>query len=389
MNDLFVRLAKYQPSELRESFENFFTELVAYAIREEPLMRQEFLSALRRGAGDHARAEWTIRTQVPTRSQQRRLTGLRLDLVLESAHETLIVENKIDSALSDGQLTNYLEFASERSDRRVAVVSRDPQSAATACCHQLFLGEVLWSDIAQRWAALQSEKTVGARLLKNVLELMKERNMGPFEPLSLGEIQVPGNRGRLNQKLTTLLGALEARMAEAAPFPEESAVSRRGRFSAGGYWGYGWCAPSSERVAASNFWYFVGFGCDAPLRWAPMMQDTGEADACVFVGMWGGRGAAEGFRAAVRMAAAPLVQGGFEVETSTDASGLFFSRRRPLSSFLDAGDQRTAIIDFLVETHRSAVATGALPKIYERFLSHTGGRPVARDGENGEGDTTA
>jgi hypothetical protein len=185
--DLFVRLAKYRPTHARESFENFFTELVGHLLEEEPSVGQDFAECLLRGSARNPRIQSVkVTTQVPTQSHQARLSGLFLDLVLEVYDGMqmieVIVENKVGAKLTGAQLDNYLAYAEERRDRRVAVVTRRENPIASQCNHPSFLGEFRWGEVAERWKHLPDVSN--RYLLNGVLNLMRSKRMGPFEPFT-------------------------------------------------------------------------------------------------------------------------------------------------------------------------------------------------------------
>jgi hypothetical protein len=130
--DLFVRLATYQPSKTRSPTENFFTELVAHLLQQEPLVLNEFASTILQCAPpDDGFGE--VYTQVVTRSRTAKLSGLFLDMVIGSREQpTLIIENKVDSPLAGDQLQNYLDYAAEKHSR-VALLTKQRNYLADKC----------------------------------------------------------------------------------------------------------------------------------------------------------------------------------------------------------------------------------------------------------------
>jgi hypothetical protein len=173
MNDLFVRLSKYKPSEDRIAFENFLTELIGYVIREEPTARREFLALMSEEL--LTSEDWSIETQ-------QSISGFFIDLLLTNKHHFLIIENKVDSGLGKDQLDNYLQVARGHLGGCVALFTKSLQPETVQCSDPVFLGQVFWSDLAERW------KTLGLlndrRLMDNVLQFMKENSMGPWGSFS-------------------------------------------------------------------------------------------------------------------------------------------------------------------------------------------------------------
>ncbi|MBV8362831.1 MAG: PD-(D/E)XK nuclease family protein [Deltaproteobacteria bacterium] len=170
----------------------FFTELIAYVIREEPTARREFLALIAEElpAGE----DWAIETQ-------QSISGFFIDLLLKTARHFLIVENKVDSALSKEQLNNYLQVSRDHIGG-VVLLTRSLQPEAIQCRDPLFLRQVLWSDLAELWNKLNALND--RRLMDNVLQFMKENGMGTWIPFQAAEIEAPGHLQTLETKLQHL-----------------------------------------------------------------------------------------------------------------------------------------------------------------------------------------
>lgn len=191
-NDLFVRLERYGSTRERRQTENFFTELVAHLLREEPIARNEFVGLV---AGDWAKyfcdGETRVQTQCMTESPSIRLSGLLLDLLLTCGGSELIIENKVDDALTDTQLSNYLEYASERQNARVAVISRQHQPVVDNYQgHANWARETLWWEIADKWARREKEFSC-LHFIEGVLNFMDHHEMGPIKGFTNEAMQAP------------------------------------------------------------------------------------------------------------------------------------------------------------------------------------------------------
>lgn len=359
-NDLFVRLSKYRPTESRSSLENFFTELVAYIIRGEPDARLEFIEAILGSNGRHEFAKCIVDTQWSHKD-------MIFDLVLRSADESdgkmLIVENKIDSPLADSQLDKYLAFARGKAGRTVAVLAKTHQSAADRAPDAVYTGQVLWSQIAERWSKLINRRD--SRLLDNVLEFMRREGMGPFEPFVVGEIEVPGLNRSLNEKVNRLIADVRDRIPNGESFLTEEDVTVMQYINAGGYNGIGWWAPKTGTQSGADFWYFIGFAPSVPGSWWPALQTDGEAEALAFIGMW--HDTVPVGKLLAEKAKLLLEEGDFKIEYSQNRGGLFLLRRKPLRDFLGADGGR--IVEFLLDSHQRIWEAGVLPDIYMAFRS--------------------
>jgi hypothetical protein len=362
MNDLFVRLSKYKPSEDRISLENFLTELVAYVIREEPAALREFLALISEDLP--ASEAWKIETQ-------QSVSGFFIDLLLRTKTHFLIVENKVDSDLGKEQLNNYLQVSRDHPGGRVAVFAKTLQREAFQCGDPLFLRQVLWSDLAERWRKLKALND--RRLMDNVLKFMEANNMGPWDPFQPAEIESPEHFRNLEAKLQSLTGEID-RQVVADPFASVPNVTRRPPpFTTirSGYQGIGW-APKGENPASASYWYFLGFNYGRQPAWAIETQNEGEAEVLVFAAMWPGREKLEGLREVVRKTCGSLLAAGFELQHSKDMRGLAIIRRRSLRDFLHEADQRKAVVNFILESHRLVLNSDALPSIYDSFVTILG-----------------
>ena len=360
MNDLLVRLAKYKPSEDRIALENFLTELVAYVIHEEPTALREFLALISEELLDSEK--WTIETQ-------RSIDGYFIDLLLEAKGHFLIVENKIDASLSKEQLNNYLRISRKYPSGRMALMTKILQPEAVQCSDPLFLRQVRWSELAERWENLGSRNSLNDnRLMDNVLQFMKENGMGPWYNLEVAEIEAPGHFRKLDEKLRDL--ADEIHRAAVDPFANDPDFTRHPPFLLSGYYGIGWSPTKQGGFPKANFRYFLGFAYGFQPDWLFEHQKEGEAEALIYAVMWPGPEKLDRLRDALRKTCVSLFANGFKLLHSKDMKGLAVTTRRSLRDFPDEVGQRKAIIHFILESHQQI--TAALPLIYNSFRTIAG-----------------
>jgi hypothetical protein len=251
----------------------------------------------------------------------------------------------------------------------VALLTKSLQPAAVQCSDPFFRRQVLWSDLAERWGKLKSLND--RRLMDNVLQFMKENDMGPWDALVAAEIQAPVHFQDLEKKLQNLADEIHRRVI-ADPFARVPDVTRRSPFTTGGYKGVAWAAPKEETISNASYWYFLGFAYGRRADWAIERQNEGEVETLVFLGMWPGRDKIEGLRDAMRKSCGSLLAAGFELQHSKDMRGLAIVRRRSLQDFLNEADQRTAIVNFVLECHQQVASSGAPASTYNSFVTIVG-----------------
>ncbi|MCX6616456.1 MAG: PD-(D/E)XK nuclease family protein [Acidobacteria bacterium] len=387
MSNLFVQLAKFRGRPERSSIENFFTELVAEILRREKAILNETLRILLRGSQAVPGVEhFDVRTQHPTRSRKSDLSGLRLDLVLECPMLRVIIENKVDSPLTKGQLERYLDYAEEIGASKVAVISRDRCPEAERCDHRLFLGSFFWSDLANAWSA-RRESVSNQYLLKGVLEFMKEQDMGPTEPFDQEELRAPALWTSFSRKVHALMSCLPRRLEPIGDPGDEKDLDHRdlygmgpgplGRLNEPGLIGTLWSSPVDKPPGDRDFWYFVGVAYSPYVRWWLRPVCTEEPEAVVAVGMWlsGPLSNVDEFQAQLYPAVEALIAEGFEVARTENLEGVMLFRRRALREFLAEADSAGRIIEFLESSHRTLVASEQIPRLHELIRRQRGPLP--------------
>jgi len=106
-----------------------------------------------------------------------------------------------------------------------------------------------------------------------------------------------------------------------------------------------------------------------PADWYLALDQEGEPECVAFVGFWPND--IDQFEAQMLGVCEALPD--FAIGYSQNQRGMFLVRRRPLRNFLRSPDQRSAILDFLMESHRQVVESVRLPVVYDLYLSHARG----------------
>jgi hypothetical protein len=364
--DLFSRLAKYRPTDKKQSVENFLTELIVHLLQQESVIRAAFVRMLDRGYTKEVSRE-QISTQVSTRSRKAKLSGLYLDFVIGTEGSDIIVENKVDSLLTEAQLNNYLEYAEEK-NARVAVITKYFDRVANECRNPRFLGPFFWSEFADEWS--QIDGISNEYLLKGVLEFMRSLGMGPVDPISEDELKAHHRWLSLNDKMRRLIQDWGNRKIDTLTFEQCRGLKYRSLFESGGHLGLGWCAPAESSPSSCSFWYFLGFAYNGG-GWSLPLYQREEPECTAFVGVWPGN--ADEFVEVTRNLCPRLISNDFQLVRSRDGRGVFLARRRGLRSFLGSSDQRSAVAGFLEDSHNEVMVSAELPKLYEAFLAGAAG----------------
>jgi hypothetical protein len=391
MSNLFVRLAKFRGRPEKSSIENFFTELVAELLRQEKAILDVTLETLLKGSAalplaDHVKV-WP---QVPTRSPRPVLSGLKLDLLLECPTLNVIIENKVGSTLTKGQLERYLAYAEETDRSKVAVISRDRCPVAEECDHRLFLGPFFWSDLADVWwARRQSVSNRHRYLLEGVLEFMKEQYMGIVEPFEQEELRAPDLWSSFSRKLRALVQRLSRRLeaigdpGEKKDFHSEAycaGPSPEGGLNEPGMFGTLWSSPVGTRAGDCDFWYFVGFRYPPYREWLLPPLPEKEPEAVVAVGMWPSSDLGR-LEEQVRTCVGPLLASEFRLDLSENQASVWLCRRRPLRELPAEADSASTIIEFLESSHRTLVASGLIPRLHELIRQQRRPLPTSPQGD--------
>ncbi len=314
-----------------------------------------------------------VESQEPTESKNTKLAGLFLDLVLHSDKSELIIENKVDSELGKDQLLNYLNYASERPDARVVVVSRDHNEIVEDKAFKdnpHFLGEILWWEIADRWS--QGKAYSNPFLVDSVLEFMEAKHMGPLKPYLIEEMAAPGLWREFREKTDKILHRLSNRIRQ-PDWPKGGKFKWQGVFSGGKvgmhiFDGLLWYIPYGPAYAAagdSEFWYFVGFRFGFS-DWFVPLHEEGQPECVVSIDDWRPETVNKLMLDEAKRLNSGLTAPAFEVGYSENRRGVSLFRRRQLKHFMEGGgDQAAAILDFLEQSHEKLWPV--VSKIHEHY----------------------
>ncbi|MGI0134531.1 MAG: hypothetical protein ACREBW_06210 [Candidatus Micrarchaeaceae archaeon] len=374
-HDLFVRLGRYASTPERKPAENFFTELVAYILNHDKEARREFFEVFPKpGPGDLSSGEVHVETQQTIEAEAPNIRGKRPDIWICGSGCELLVESKIDSNLGLDQVENYLQFAQRRRGMWVMVVSKRRNDACERVRgRQAFCGELLWSQIADRWNGLRRQPgrdCVQQFLIEGALAFMEEYDMGAFEPLTEDEMKAPNLWRPFQAKIDKLLARLCDRLPERNWMRElelERVESYPGGCETQGYHrGTLWRSVNRIRRKDADFWYFLGL-IYANLEYLPNLVVNEQPQIVVMVASWG---ADQQMRQFLSDTAGKL-NGGlnsyhFEVQSSADGGGHpFLVRSAPLEKFISCNDQASSILEFFEESDR--ILAPHVPEIYRRF----------------------
>lgn len=195
--------------------------------------------------------------------------------------------------------------------------------------------------------------------------------MGPQESVAVEELGAYHHWVSFKGKMLALAEELQRRLRTDA-FRDLIELTYRGvqNKNIQGHVGLTWCAPANKSASDSRFWYFLGFAFN-PANWSLTLLAEAEPECVAFVGIWPED--VERFRGLLVGSCQRLVGQGFDISFSEDGKGLLLVRRRPLRSFLSCRDQRSAILDFLKESHDQVLESGELPDIFNLYQGQQGG----------------
>jgi len=203
--DLFVRLMKYRIRKERDSKENFFTEILAFILRNDEELLSGFLKLLDKEKNwlpTHIKNDFKkfkIETQVEHE-------GKRPDIEIIINQVSIFIENKIESSVRKkrgvnknlnkkeldelkNQLDEYLKFQKERENKNirgyVTLLTKYLEIIDTKTKDKL-LSHIYWEDIYQLFK--KHEKKLKELKTKNeimfFLKLMEDENMEPYSGIT-------------------------------------------------------------------------------------------------------------------------------------------------------------------------------------------------------------
>lgn len=218
--DLFVRLARYQPTENQTPLENFFTEALAYTLEVCGPFRDEFLREI---AGvEPGEGACTISTQVY-------LGNPRPDMLIEIGSKKIYFEHKIRAELNQyedvngeliDQVTRYADAVpdEELATTKIKLITLLPQKMERYQRSGLAFDPdkdwKRWPDVYELARKVQNShgcSPTGRLLLDNILLLMEENDMRPLEGIGTEIKRMSEIRQDLEKDLKALSDFLDDR----------------------------------------------------------------------------------------------------------------------------------------------------------------------------------
>jgi hypothetical protein len=220
-----------------------------------------------------------------------------------------------------------------------------------------------WFQVADELAAIQDRRY--PYLVEEVLEFMREMQMGPIDPFGPAELGSYRAWKLFEGKLDDLLRRLEAQIHD--PQPVEGLGWSWLMNPAWGK-GVGWSWPTDRGVSRRSFWYYLGFLWDNN-PWFFRLAADGEPEAVVAIGLWAEPNEVENMvNKILESKGTSLSATGFEIVRSDKAQGVAILRRMPLKEVARARDEQAAsLFKFFTESHRLLVESGALASIALAF----------------------
>ncbi len=197
-----ARLFNYAKAGNSSPVENFTTEALAAAIREDPSPMLRALSD--RGVTIDAACE--PRTQVPVaRDPSGEVQGGQIDLLLVGDGCEVCVEVKVDSGPSGDQFKTYLNWRAKRSGRRVVALAKEPEKVAPDDS----VTELSWQQL---WTHARTSQCLYWR---DLCQWLEEKNMvdDSYQPVTDADLHGVEGAHRLVRKTTRILEAVVATVA--------------------------------------------------------------------------------------------------------------------------------------------------------------------------------
>jgi hypothetical protein len=378
--DLFSRLAKYRPRPLKSSLEDFVTELVGYALENEPAISRAVGNFLLSSTNEAPTRDFKVCTQEYTQSDNVKLKGWRLDLVFRGSDGCiLIVENKVNADPDRDQLLRYCRYARERTRHGqptwVVLVSRD--IAHLAVDDKRLLKSQCWAEVMTRVAEVPIPKRRDRRFVKSLLEFMKEQGMGALGDLTAADVATLARYKTAQRSWEGFVGKTEHLLARVksrigTTLPQLPHLGEVKDLDHKDDWrGFGWYdppKPCNKPTEDRQFWYFVGvnFGVDNEW-WFPPRKEN-EPELVTYVATWPNESKFVRLRRLLETRLPEVARGGVEVMPSSDPGkgGLFLVRREPLRMLVEKGNATARAEKALLEAHK-IVSARPLLTLFELY----------------------
>ncbi len=173
MHDLFSKLLRYLPSEKSSPLENYLTEILAYLLKKSEKFRAEFFDiAGIKGTELKTIEEEQIQTQFYNQ-------GSIFDILISNSELEIIIENKIDSGFSPGQLKKYKEYLKHLNKKltQLVAITKSLEYEELDSVDSRITWYELYENLLDDKAILNYEERLIDYFL-NLKYFLKERDMG-------------------------------------------------------------------------------------------------------------------------------------------------------------------------------------------------------------------
>ena len=192
MDNLFVNIEKYRPREGNNPKENFFTELLSFILRNDPILLVGF--AKKFGLGNlTSKKPITLLTQSSHE-------GKFIDIEITQGNTCIFIENKIDATVNEweeqtdmgvvsfNQLQNYLEIQQRLGfeNRSLAILSVYPQDLKEDLRDKV--AQIYWKDVYLFLKEAEPADPALSFIVKQFCGLMEAENMNPYEAISQNDL---------------------------------------------------------------------------------------------------------------------------------------------------------------------------------------------------------
>ncbi len=207
-------MQNYTPRPGREAKEDFFTELFAYTLRNEPVMLQKFQQLI-----DWECNKPLICTQKTFPINSGKFCRCDLLLLDPITDDGIIIESKIGDEFKKKQIYTYLELAQER-NLRVISITRDDSPKITELQNKHAKEGIIskfqhffWFQIYMMIRKVGSDKGLRSPfLIQELIKYMEEENMAEFEGFRDCDLGTWSAYDQLREKMDSYLEQLKLKL---------------------------------------------------------------------------------------------------------------------------------------------------------------------------------
>jgi len=194
MDNLFINIQKYRPRVNNNPKENFFTEILAFILKQDKKLLEKFVRKL--GFSDNIR-NLTIETQVFHE-------GKMIDMEIKNKKISIFIENKLGSSVSEtkyetenevqieNQLVNYLKIQENRKGLEgyvVLLTQFNEIIREDIKNNKKFKGHIFWHNIYPLFYQYKPKNERIRFLINQFKGLMEDENMNPYQKISKDMIE--------------------------------------------------------------------------------------------------------------------------------------------------------------------------------------------------------